>query len=92
MYIPTMSLNELVLRLRDLGMRTSNPTVAAMIEAGAFPFAQSVRLEEDGKRVLVIYRKLFDEWVKERAELEDGDPGYVNPLTPYLKNTTGEAV
>lgn len=92
MYIPTMSLNELVLRLRDLGVKTSNPTVAAMIEAGAYPFAQAVRLEEDGKRVIVIYRKLFDQWVAERAVPEQGDPEYVNPLTPYLKNSTGEAV
>ena len=92
MYIPTMSLCELVERLRSLGIRTSNPTAAAMIEAGAYPFAQAVRLEEDGKRVLVIYRKLFDQWVEERAVPEPGDPEYVNPLTPYLHDTTREAV
>ena len=51
-----------------------------------------MRLEEDGKRVLVIYRKLFDEWVAERAVPEPGDPEYVNPLTPYLHDTTREAV
>ena len=37
MYIPTMSLCELVERLRSLGIRTSNPTAAAMIEAGRIP-------------------------------------------------------
>ena len=55
MYIPTMSLCELVERLRSLGIKTSNPTAAAMIEAGAYPFAQAVRLEEDPPWEYTLY-------------------------------------
>ena len=51
MYIPTMTLCELVERLRSLGVPTSNTKAAAMIEAGQYPFASCVRLKEDGERV-----------------------------------------
>ena len=73
MYIPTMTLCELAERMRALGIPTSNDKLGAMIEAGAYPFANCVRLRPDGPRVLEIYRKLFDQWVAERAVPEPGE-------------------
>ena len=80
MYIPTMTLCELVERLRSLGVPTSNTKAAAMIEAGQYPFASCVRLKEDGERVFEISKVLFDKWVAERVVLQPGDPGYQVPL------------
>lgn len=91
MKIPTMTLCDLVVRLRSLGIHTDNRKAAAMIEAGQYPFATCVRYTQDGQRVFEIYQVLFEQWARERMVLEPGDPGYVNPLTPYLHNTTGEA-
>ena len=43
MYIPTMTLCELVERLRSLGVPTSNTKAAAMIEAGKLCAAEGGR-------------------------------------------------
>ena len=84
MYIPTMTLCELVERLRSLGVPTSNTKAAAMIEAGQYPFASCVRLFE-------ISKVLFDKWVAERVVLQPGDPGYQVPLELCPQHTTQEA-
>lgn len=91
MYIPTMTLCELVERLRSLGVPTSNTKAAAMIEAGQYPFASCVRLKEDGERVFEISKVLFDKWVAERVVLQPGDPGYQVPLELCPQHTTQEA-
>ena len=84
MIIPTMTLNELAERMRSLGLHVSNDTLGAAIEAGLYPFAIAVRKREGGQRNFEIYKVLFDRW--------PGDPGYENPVLPYLHHTTGEAV
>ena len=66
--IPTMTLNELVGRMRDLGVPKGQETLAAEIEAGMYPFAQCVRLPGSCKRPYTIYTVLFERWVRERAE------------------------
>lgn len=66
--IPTMTLNELVTRMRDLGIPKGQETLAAEIEAGMYPFAQCVRLPGSCKRTYTIYTVLFERWVRERAE------------------------
>ena len=81
MYIPTMTLCELVERLRSLGVPTSNTKAAAMIEAGQYPFASCVRLKEDGERVFEISKVLFDKWVAERVVLQPGSPPGALPST-----------
>lgn len=91
MYIPTMTLCELVERLRSLGVPTSNTKAAAMIEAGQYPFASCVRLKEDGERVFEISKVLFYKWVAERVVLQPGDPGYQVPLELCPQHTTQEA-
>ena len=91
MYIPTMTLCELVERLRSLGVPTSHTKAAAMSEAGQYPFASCVRLKEDGERAFEISKVLFDKWVAERIVLEPGDPGYQAPLELCPQHTTQEA-
>ena len=72
--IETMTLCELAERMRGLGVPTSNDKLGAAIEAGLYPFAICVRLKPDGPRSFEIYRKLFDQWVAERAT-DDGEGG-----------------
>ena len=66
--IPTTTLNELVGRMRDLGVPKGQETLAAEIAAGMYPFAQCVRLPGSCKRTYTIYTVLFERWVLERAE------------------------
>lgn len=64
-HIGTMSLNQLVVRLRALGMRTSEERVGAAIEQGLYPFA--ICIHNGGNRMFEIYTKLFEQWALERA-------------------------
>lgn len=91
MRIPTMTLADLVLRLRSLGIHTDNRKAAAMIESGQYPFATCVRYSQDGQRVFEIYQVLFEQWARERMVLEPGDPGYQVPLELCPQHTTQEA-
>ena len=91
MRIPTMTLADLVLRLRSLGIHTDNRKAAAMIESGQYPFATCVRYSQDGQRVFEIYQVLFEQWARGRMVLEPGDPGYQVPLELCPQHTTQEA-
>ena len=71
--IPTMTVMELMDRMRSLGMRKSQQTVVDEIEQGIYPFAQAVRNGDSCKRAVTIYTKLFEQWVDERAVEVDND-------------------
>lgn len=70
--IETMTLCELAVRMRQLGVPTSNERLAAGIEAGLYPFAICIRTPEGKHRIFEIYTKLFDQWVAERATDDGG--------------------
>ena len=70
--IETMTLCELAVRMRQLGVPTSNERLAAGIEAGVYPFAICIRTPEGKHRIFEIYTKLFDKWVAERATDDGG--------------------
>lgn len=66
MKINTMTLQECVDKMRGLGLRTTETTVGAMLEAGKYPFGIACR--PYGKNLVVeIYEELFWKWVDERA-------------------------
>ena len=70
--IETMTPCELAVRMRQLGLPTSNDRLAAGIEAGVYPFAICIRIPESKHRIFEIYTKLFDKWVAERATDDGG--------------------
>ena len=70
--IETMTLCELAVRMRQLGVPTSNERLAAGIEAGLYPFAICIRTPEGKHRIFEIYTKLFYRWVAERATDDGG--------------------
>ena len=70
--IETMTLCELAVRMRQLGLPTSNDRLSAGIEAGVYPFAICIRIPESKHRIFEIYTKLFDKWVAERATDDGG--------------------
>lgn len=67
-HIPTMTVRDVYKRLSELGMRTSEEKIRAMIDAGKYPFAISCRMEQ---REYEIYEVLFEQWIAERIEVVD---------------------
>jgi len=73
--IETLTLNELASKMRELGISVSTVALSSAIEAGVYPFAIGYRDPEkgpSGHRHFEIYRKLFDQWVAERATDDGG--------------------
>lgn len=67
--IQTMTINDCAAYLRARGMSISNESLANGLERGAFSFGTAFRSDKGG-RVAYIYKRLLDEWIKER-ETED---------------------
>lgn len=63
--IETMTLNETVARLRELGVKTTEVKVGLAIQAGLYPWGIAIKGEKNW--IYEIYTKLFDQWVTERA-------------------------
>lgn len=63
MYIETMTLQELTLKMREHGIKTGKSTIAKGIEQGKYPFAICIHC--DKQRVFEIYTKKFEEWIRE---------------------------
>lgn len=64
--IPTLSINEAVLRMRAYGIPTSHKKLGAGIEQGKYPFGISIK-SESGRRLFEIYEADFERWVKNRV-------------------------
>jgi len=62
--IETMTLSELVNMFRDYGIPCSEPTVAAFIEEGQFPFASCARRQEAGNRNFLIFKSGAVRWLE----------------------------
>ena len=68
--IETMTVNEVVRALRDLGLRTSPDKIADGIQQGVYPYG--VCISTPGKRrYFEIYKAQFIEWVDARV-IKDG--------------------
>lgn len=69
MKVPTMTLAELCVRMRALGISAGQETIANEIEAGVYPFAHCVRNDEGNskKRTFTIFTVPFERWIAERA-------------------------
>lgn len=94
MKIPTLTLNQVVQRLRKLGVSTSETTVARAIKRGLYPWGICVPAEPPRSNDrFEIYEVLFDRWVAERAVDEAGDSlasrEYI--ALAQLQDTTREA-
>ena len=62
----TMTANEAAAYLRAHGLKISNVSLMAGLEAGIFPFGHAFK--GDGKqRVVMIFTRLLDEWIEERS-------------------------
>ena len=64
--IEMMTVEQSVERLRGLGVRISPDLLRDGIEQGVFPFGSYIKSRNGGNEYK-IYRRLFDEWVAERA-------------------------
>lgn len=67
--IRTISFTELLNRMRMLGISIGQDALRNGIAQGAFPFATAIAPGESSGRhmVYIIFERLFDEWVAERA-------------------------
>ena len=68
-FIPTMNINELVERFRGMGIKTSAVKLREGIRQGKYPFAISIEMDNCE---FEIYKVMFDRWVKERMESDEG--------------------
>lgn len=69
--IQTMTLNQTVARLRQLGVSTTEARVARAIQDGMYPWGICIPGKKNN--CFEIYTKLFDQWVAERAiEVQEG--------------------
>lgn len=64
---PTIRLAEVVKIMRDNGFRTSEKTVADLIEAGKYPFGELVRTGTTGRRTFVIFAVDFEKWLESKV-------------------------
>lgn len=71
MRIPTLTPDEAVRILRDLGMKISPENLRLGIQQGVYPFGVYIETKNQHP-VYQIFRKLFDAWIEERAE--DDEP------------------
>ena len=65
-YIETMNVQQLSLKLRALGMKVSEVTLSQGIEQGVYPFGHCIRTESGGRR-FEVFSRLVDKWIQERA-------------------------
>ena len=68
--IETMTINEVVRALRNLGVRTSPDKIAAGIQQGVYPYGVCISMPGK-RRYFEIYKSQFDEWVDAHA-IKDG--------------------
>lgn len=64
--IPTMTLNQCAVYLREHGLSISNTLIADGIEQKVFPFGVCIRDDDDDIRTFKIFTRLVDEWIAER--------------------------
>lgn len=66
MIIETLTPAEAVEELRTMGIRMSPELMRDALEQGVYPFGECIRSRHGGS-VYHIYKRLFDDWVSDRA-------------------------
>ena len=67
-----MTVTDAVKAMRDAGIRSSPDRVMAGIEQGVYPWGDCVKLRS---LEYTVYRKMFEQWMKERGEMVEPDEG-----------------
>jgi hypothetical protein len=57
-----MTLDDVVLDMRDRGMKMGKKTLADAIESGYFPFGKVISIGANGVRNILIMRKDYENW------------------------------
>jgi len=64
MEIRTMTINQTLKRLRELGIKTTSSKLGDCIEQGRYPFGICIKGKQ--KRWFEIYEADFEKWVQDR--------------------------
>lgn len=64
--IKTLTAQEATERLRSMGMKISVEAVRDGLQQGAFPFGNYIQGAKN--RIFIVYEKLLNAWIAERAE------------------------
>ena len=73
-YKSTITLQECASIMRDMGISTSERSIALGLEQGVLPFGIVI---QDNKRIVLISKKQFLEWIESFC-------GKAPDLTPYM--------
>lgn len=77
-YIPTLTIDETVKRMREAGMKISRDKLIAGIYQGVYPFADMTKLTN---LEYTVYEKMFNEWCEARGYKIDEETG--EPVNGY---------
>lgn len=58
-----LTLNDVVLDMRERGLKMTKKTLADAIESGYFPFGKVISIGDNGVRNILIMRKDYEDWV-----------------------------
>lgn len=64
-----MNVNEVMNDMREHGLRMSPEKFNLMVDAGMLPFVKVLRISPNGRRTQVILRKDYEDWRKEKLEV-----------------------
>lgn len=64
-----MNVNEVMNDMREHGLRMSPGKFNLMVDAGMLPFVKVLRISPNGRRTQVILRKDYEDWRKEKLEV-----------------------
>ena len=67
-----MTVADTVKVMRDAGIKSSPDRVMAGIEQGVYPWGDCIKLRSPE---YTVYRKVFEQWMKERGETVESDEG-----------------
>ena len=68
--LQTMTVADAVKTMREAGIKSSPDRVMAGIEQGVYPWGDCIKLRSPE---YTVYRKMFEQWMKERGETVESD-------------------
>ena len=70
--VQTMTVADAVKAMREAGIKTGPDRVMAGIEQGVYPWGDCIKMRSPE---YTVYRKMFEQWLKERGETVEPDEG-----------------
>ena len=67
-----MTVADAVKAMREAGIKSSPDRVMAGIEQGVYPWGDYIKMRSPE---YTVYRKMFEQWMKERGETVEPDEG-----------------